>query len=423
MTTEEVDSRSPRGPLSHMLVADFSRVLAGPLATMWLADLGATVVKVERPGQGDETRQWGPPWAGTSSSYFTAANRSKLSLTLDLADPEDAKVARRLARRADVMVENFRTGVLSKFGLDYAAVSAANPGVVYASITGFGSGAGADLPGYDFVVQALGGLMSITGEAGADPSKVGVALVDVLTAKDAVIGILAALQARHRDGQGQHVEVNLLSSLLGSLANQASSYLTTGQPPSRMGNQHPSIAPYETLRCRSDLIAIACGNDQQFRRLTDVLGIPGVADDPRFTDNAARVQHRPALVQLLESQLAHREASEWAEVLTRAGVPAGQVGTIASGFARAAALGLNPTVDLPEPHPAQVRHPIQYSRSDVRVPSPPPEVGAHDASVREWLASETSIDDLDMILQRGGEPRTDGARDSERTSSRTSASE
>jgi crotonobetainyl-CoA:carnitine CoA-transferase CaiB-like acyl-CoA transferase len=390
------------GPLSGVLVADFSRVLAGPLTSMWLADLGATVVKVERPGDGDETRQWGPPWAATSSSYFTAANRSKLSLALDLSDADDVEVARRLAARADVFVENFRTGVLARFGLDYAAVSAVNQRVVYASITGFGSGAGAGLPGYDFVVQAIGGLMSITGTADGDPSKVGVALVDVLTAKDATIGILAALQARHREGHGQHVEVNLLSSLLGSLANQASSYLTTGTAPGRMGNQHPSIAPYETLRCRSDLLAVACGNDSQFGRLVEQLEIPEAVTDPRFASNAQRVENRAALVELLESRLARRDASEWEQILRRAGVPAAQVGSVESGFARATELGLEPIVELPGPHPSQVRHPIHYSHSPVRAPSPPPELGSDDAAVRAWLDSGTGLDQLDQILGQKG---------------------
>jgi crotonobetainyl-CoA:carnitine CoA-transferase CaiB-like acyl-CoA transferase len=395
-------STQAAGPLSGVLVADFSRVLAGPLTSMWLADLGATVVKVERPGEGDETREWGPPWAATSSSYFTAANRSKLSLALDLSDSDDVEVARRLAARADVFVENFRTGVLARFGLNYAAVSAVNQCVVYASITGFGSGAGAGLPGYDFVVQAIGGLMSITGTADGDPSKVGVALVDVLTAKDATIGILAALQARHRDGHGQHVEVNLLSSLLGSLANQASSYLTTGTTPSRMGNQHPSIAPYETLRCRSDLLAVACGNDNQFGRLVEQLEIPEAVTDARFASNAARVDNRAALIELLESRLARRDASEWEHILRRAGVPAAQVGTVASAFARATDLGLNPIVELPGPHPPQVRHPNHNTHSPVRAPSPPPELGSDDTAVRAWLSSGSSLEQLDQILRQKG---------------------
>lgn len=401
--TSQTNSRAQAlGPLTGVLVADFSRVLAGPLTSMWLADLGATVVKVEHPEHGDETRHWGPPWAATSSSYFTAANRSKLSLALDLADPDDVEVARRLAARADVVVENFRTGVLAKFGLDYPSVAAVNPQVVYASITGFGSAGGADLPGYDFIVQAMGGLMSITGAADGEPSKVGVALVDVLTAKDAAIGILAALQARHRDGHGQHVEVNLLSSLLGSLANQASSFLTTGTAPGRMGNQHPSIAPYETLRCRSGLLAIACGNDRQFRRLVEQLEIPEVAGDRRFASNAARVDNRTALVEVLENRLMQRDACEWEQALGRAGVPAAQVGTVESAFSRAADLGLEPIIALPEPHPPQVRHPVQYSHTPLRVPSPPPELGSDDLAVRAWLDSGTELDELDQIIRRKG---------------------
>lgn len=229
-------------PLDGLLVADFSRVLAGPLAAATLADLGAEVIKVERPGVGDDTRHWGPPWTATSSSYFECANRSKESVELDLADPGDLAVAHELAGRCDVLIENFRAGTLDRYGLGYDAVAARNPGVVYASITGFGSAEGADLAGYDFLVQAVGGLMSITGPPG-EPTKAGVALVDVLTSKDAVVGILAALRARETIGRGQRVEVNLLSSLLGSLANQASAYLATGSAPGAMGNQHPSIAP------------------------------------------------------------------------------------------------------------------------------------------------------------------------------------
>ncbi len=391
-----------QGPLSGVLVADFSRVLAGPLTTMWLADLGATVVKVERTGSGDETRGWGPPWAGDTSSYFTAANRSKLSLDLDLSQPEDAAMARRLAARADVLVENFRTGALARFGLDYDAVSAANPGVVYTSITGYGSAGGAALPGYDFIVQAIGGLMSITGQAGGEPTKVGVALVDVLTAKDAVIGILAALRARDAGRGGQHVEVNLLSSLLGSLANQASSFLTTGNSPAAMGNQHPSIAPYETLHCRTGTLAVACGNDQQFRRLVTVLGIPEAADDARFATNADRVQHRGALITVLEGQLARRDAAEWEALLIEADVPAGLVGSIESAFARAAELGLEPTADLPAPYPPQVAHPITYSTTRPRPPAPPPGLGQHSDQVRTWLANDETLETLEDILRPPG---------------------
>jgi crotonobetainyl-CoA:carnitine CoA-transferase CaiB-like acyl-CoA transferase len=242
------DGRALRKPpLDGVLVADFSRVLAGPLATMFLGDLGATVVKVERPGAGDETRSWGPPYVGSMSTYFSSVNRDKRSVTLDLSDPADRVLARRLADRADVLIENLRQGRLSDFGLDYASLAESNPGLVYCSISGFGSRPEADRPGYDFVVQALGGLMSLTGPAEGEASKVGVAVVDVFTGLHAVIGILAALREREVSGQGQLVEVNLLASLLGSLVNQSAAYLNGAGSPERLGNRHPSIAPYETL--------------------------------------------------------------------------------------------------------------------------------------------------------------------------------
>ncbi len=271
-------------------------------------------------------------------------------------------------------------------GLGYERVSADNPGIVYCSITGFGSGAGADLPGYDFVVQAAGGLMSITGEADGAPTKVGVALVDVLTGKDAAIGVLAALADRARTGRGCRVEVNLLSSLLGSLVNQAQGFLETGRPPGRMGNRHPSIAPYETLRCRDGLLAVACGNDGQFARLAAVLGAPELAEDERFATNAARVGHREELVAALEERLASDGCAAWQERLTGAGVPAGKVGTLADGFALAERLGLAPTVVPESGGTPTVRHPVTYSTDLVREAQPPPELGEHDAAVRDWLS-------------------------------------
>lgn len=373
-------------PLDGVLVADFSRVLAGPLATAMLADLGATVIKVERPGAGDDTRQWGPPWTSNSSSYFESANRSKLSVTLDLADPEDLALARRLAQHADVLVENFKDGSLARYGLDHPTVAAANPGLVYCSITGFGSRNGAHLPGYDFLVQAVGGLMSVTGEPEGEPTKAGVALVDVLTSKDALIGILAALRSRDQSGRGQRVEVNLLSSLLGAMVNQASAYLTTGTAPGRMGNQHPSIAPYETLHCSDGLLAVACGNDGQFVRLAQVLGTPELATDPRFATNADRVTHRAELVAALEEPLRGKEVASWVSVLTDAGVPAGEVGDLASAFGLATELGLEPVVDMGPDRPGQVRHPVTYSATPVTDYAPPPALGQHDDAVRNWLA-------------------------------------
>ncbi|HEY8300676.1 MAG TPA: CoA transferase [Jatrophihabitans sp.] len=372
-------------PLDGILVADFSRVLAGPLATMHLADLGATVVKVERPDGGDETRAWGPPWTAETSAYFECVNRGKYSVALDLADEDGRAVAAELARRADVVVENFRPGTPVRFGLDYETVRRDNPGVVHCSISGFGSGLGADLPGYDFLIQAVGGLMSITGDPTGEPTKVGVALVDVLTGKDAVIGILAALRAREYTGVGDHVEVDLLSSLLGGLVNQAAGYLATGVAPARMGNRHPSIAPYETLQCADGPVAVACGNDRQFRRLVEVLGRPDLADDERFAANSARVLHREELVHALEQQLMTAPAAAWEHRLTRAGVPAGLVGDIGSAIERSGRLGLAPLVDLGEGHVAQVRHPVRYATNAVAAAAAPPRLGEHTAQILQLL--------------------------------------
>ncbi len=378
------------GILDGILVADFSRVLAGPLATMTLADLGATVVKVERPGAGDDTRHWGPPWTATTSSYFESVNRSKQSIALDLSAPDDLAAATRLAERADVLVENFRAGALAAKGLGYEQLAERNPGLVYCSITGFGSGGGADLPGYDFLVQAVGGLMSITGDPDGEPTKAGVALVDVLTSKDAAIGILAALTERTRSGRGQHVEVNLLSSLLGSLVNQAQSYLTTGRSPGRMGNQHPSIAPYETLHCADGVIAVACGNDGQFARLATVLELPDLAGDARFAHNADRVAHRADLVAALETALASAPAADWVARLTAAGVPAGAVGDIGSAFSLAQRLGLDPRVPV-DGAPDQVRNPVTFSRTPVTAYRRPPTLGEHTDELLATLLSDHEI--------------------------------
>jgi formyl-CoA transferase len=372
-------------PLDGILVADFTRVLAGPLATMTLADLGAEVVKVERPGTGDDTRQWGPPWTEQGSSYFECVNRSKQSITLDLRSASDRATARALAARADVLVENFLTGTMDRLGLGYDEMAALNSRLVYCSITGFGSGAGASLPGYDFVVQALGGLMSITGDAEGEPTKTGVALVDVLTGKDATIGILAALQERERSGRGQRIEVNLLSSLLGSLANQASSYLTTGSAPTRMGNRHPSIAPYETLRCADGMLAIACGNDGQFARICAVLDRPDLAEDQRFSTNSSRVRHRLDLVEALEKELARQDVVVWWHRFTAVGVAAGAVHDLGGALELAGRLGLSPTTSVGDGHPDRVRHPITWSRSPLRTPTPPPALGEHSTLLRTRL--------------------------------------
>ncbi len=387
--------------LDGLLVADFSRVLAGPLCTMNLADLGATVIKVERPEVGDDTRGWGPPWTdpdsastSTTSTYFESVNRTKRSVALDLSDRADRDVAVELARRADVLVENFRPGALEQFGLGYEQVKAINPGIIYVSITGFGRGGGADLMGYDFLVQAVGGLMSVTGQPDGPPTKVGVALVDVLTGKDATAGVLAALISRGRTSHGCRVEVNLLSSLLSALVNQGQSTLATGNAPTRMGNRHPSITPYETLSCRDGLLALTCGNDRQFSRLVAALGRPDLADDVRFSTNGERVAHRDVLFECLESLLMTDDAQTWERVLTAAGVPAGRVGSIADGFALAQRLGLEPFSDAgstSSPCP-QVRHPAQYDTHLTVPPQRPPALGEHDDEVRAWLADSSAPD-------------------------------
>lgn len=378
---------SARAPLDGVVVADFSRVLAGPLASMYLADLGATVIKVERPVVGDDTRAWGPPYVGDVSTYYTSVNRNKLSVTLDLGDPADLELARTLARRADVLIENFRPGKLGAFGLDAASVLAANPRAVYASVSGFGSGAGANLPGYDFVVQAVGGLMSITGEADGSPTKVGVALVDVLTGLHATIAVLAALRERETSGRGQHVEVNLLSSLLASLVNQGAGYINGAGVPAAMGNQHPSIAPYETLATADGPLAVAVGNDRQFATMAQALGRPDLAGDPRFATNRDRVAHRKELVGELEQPLAGRGAADWTKLLGDRGIPCGPVNDLAEAIAFAESLDLVPVVSLPSPSGdiATLASPITLHRTPVRYHRAPPALGADGETVRRWL--------------------------------------
>jgi crotonobetainyl-CoA:carnitine CoA-transferase CaiB-like acyl-CoA transferase len=371
------------GPLEGLVVADLSRVLAGPFATMLLGDLGADVIKVEHPGGGDETRAWGPPWQGGHSTYYLAVNRNKRSVALDLKTDAGRRAARTLAGRADVLVENFKAGALERLGLGFEEVARDNPGLVWCSVSGFGRGAGADLPGYDFLVQAMSGLMSITGPAGGEPTKVGVALVDVLTGLYAFGGVLAALGERERTGRGQRVEVSLLGSALASLVNQASSYLCTGRPPVAMGNRHPSIAPYETLATADRPLVVAVGNDAQFARLCRVLGLPEAAADPRFAANADRVTNREALVGLLEEALAARGADDWAADLAGAGVPCGQVNDVGEAFALAERLGLDPVADaggIP-----QVANPIRLSSSPASYRLPPPALGEHTAEVLAWL--------------------------------------
>lgn len=369
------------GPLHGLKVADFSRILAGPYASMMLADFGADVIKVESPA-GDDTRSWVPPVDEHGrGTYFSSVNRNKRSMVCDLRTAEGLEAAVETALAADVVVENFRPGVMARYGLDYESLRSRRPDLVYCSITGFGGGGGAHLPGYDLLIQAVGGLMSVTGAKDAEPSKVGVALVDVVTGQNAAVGILAALRSRDETGEGQLVEVNLLSSLLAALVNQAASTVATGVAPQRMGNAHPSIAPYETLETADGPLAVAVGTDRQFEALVRILGVPELAGEERFCGNAARVAHRGELKELLEGQLRRRPAGDWAALLSDAGVPAGKVNTIAEALQLAQDLGLEPTVEVG--HPAgpqtsrQVANPISLSSTPATYRLPPPDLGQH----------------------------------------------
>ena len=310
---------TPRDPLSGVVIADFGRVLATPYATMLLADLGADVIKIERPDSGDDTRAWGPPYRHGQATYNLAVNRNKRSVGLDLADPDGRRRAWELARRADVIVENFRTGTMARYGLAYDQVRPVNPGIVYCSVTGFGPGDGAAMPGYDLLVQAVGGLMSITGSAAGEPTKVGVALVDVLAGLHAAVGILAALRHRDATGEGQLVEVNLLTSLLSGMVNQSAGYTLAGAVPRRLGNRHPSIAPYEVYPTADRPIVIAVGNDRQFRQLCTVLDALWLSEDDRFRDNRRRVANVDLLGSEIAERLARHPAAYWIDLLTSGG--------------------------------------------------------------------------------------------------------
>ncbi len=380
------------GPLDGLLVADFSRILAGPYATMLLADLGAEVVKVEGP-RGDDTRSWVPPVHDGVSTYFLGINRNKRSVVLDFADEADATLARELARRADIVIENFRPGGLAKYGLDYDTVAASNPRVLYASISGFGSGEqGRTLPGYDLIVQAISGLMSLTGPADGEPYRAGISVFDVMAGLHATIGLLAALHRREETGRGQHVEVNLLSSALSGMVNQTSAYVAAGVVPFRMGNSHPSLFPYEPLPCSDGELIVTAGNDQQFRKLVDVLGVPELADDPRFARNPDRTARREELRPLLVERLTTRTTMEWFRDITAAGIPCGPINTVDQGVAFAEGIGLDPVVDVGPTGASvrSVRNPLTLSETPPGYRLPPPALDEHGDEIRRWLAEEAS---------------------------------
>ena len=403
------------GALSHIRVLDLSRVLAGPWAGQVLADLGAEVIKVERPGVGDDTRHWGPPYLKdaegkdtSEAAYFLTANRNKQSLTIDFTQPEGQRIVRELAAQCDVVLENFKVGGLAAYGLDYASLKALNPRLIYCSITGFGQdGPYAKRAGYDFMVQGLGGLMSLTGrsdeEEGAGPMKVGVALTDILTGLYASVGVLAALNHREQTGIGQHVDLALLDVQVACLANQAMNYLTTGVPPKRLGNAHPNIVPYQDFPTADGDIILAVGNDSQFRKFCEVAGCTELADDPRFASNKARVANREVLVPMLRQTTVFKTTGEWISLLEQAGVPCGPINNLAQVFEDAQVKARGLRLDLPHALGClapQVASPIRLSQTPVEYRNAPPLLGQHTEQVLRSL--------LGMSLERIGELRSAG---------------
>ena len=388
MGAADTTADSVRGPLDGLLVADLSRVLAGPYASMLLADLGATVIKVESAA-GDDTRTWTPPDKDGVATYYLSINRNKQSVVMDFADPDDIALVHELFRRSDIVLENFKPGGLVRYGLDYDTARAINPRLIYLSISGFGTGEGAWLPGYDLVVQAVSGLMSLTGDPDGPAYRAGISVFDVMAGLHGTIGVLAALNQRNATGVGQHVEVNLLSSALSGLVNHSAAHTATGTVPNRMGNAHPSVYPYMPFPTRDRDIIIAAANDRQFRALCEVLGVGELADDPRFRLNADRTANRDELYPLLVERLREHSADDLFIALNKAGVPCGPINTIAEGVALAERLGLEPRVTLGEGDRQVdlVRNPISFSDAAPRYTAPPPELGEHSDAIRNWLRS------------------------------------
>ena len=385
------------GALSDVTVLDMSRILAGPFGTQILADLGATVWKIESPW-GDDTRSWGPPFVGTESAYYLSANRGKKSLIVNLRDERGQKIIRGLAERADILVENFRVGNLARYGLDYESLSEINPRIIYASVTGFGqTGPRAAEPGYDAALQGMTGIMSVTGEADGRPTKVGVAWVDILTGLNSTIGILAALHERELSGKGQHIDVSLFDVGIASMANLAQSFLATNEAPGRIGNAHPQVVPYQDFEASDGFFMLAANNDDQFRRLCDVVGLPELPDDERFVDNAARVVHRELLASMLNDKIGQNTRAHWLGALQEAGITVTSINTIADAFDDPQAKARNATWDVEHPTLGSVRllgSALQHlSRTPAAAQSHPPLLGEHTEEVlRETLGmSEAEV--------------------------------
>lgn len=404
------DKPLPQSALEGVRVLDLSRVLAGPWATQALADLGAEVIKIERPGIGDDTRSWGPPFLKThdgektDAAYFLATNRNKRSVTVDFTQSEGQQLLHALVPHCHIVVENFKTGGLAKYGLDFATLSAINPALVYCSVTGFGqTGPYAERAGYDYLIQAMGGLMSVTGQPdgqpGAEPMKVGVAVVDLFTGMYAVTGILAALRHAERTGQGQHIDVALFDVQTAMLANQAMNWFVGGVAPGRLGNAHPNIVPYQVFGVADGFLVLAVGNDGQYRSFCRVAGVEALGTDPLYATNASRVANRAALTALIAPIMASRSQADWIKSLEEAGVPCGPINTIDQVFAseNAMARGLSVTLEREDVGPVTLTpHPVKFSATPARMDTAPPQLGIHTATVLQSLLGTTSaqLEDL-----------------------------
>ncbi|MCE2981900.1 MAG: CoA transferase [Betaproteobacteria bacterium] len=403
------------GPLSHIRVLDLTRVLAGPWCGQNLADLGAEVTKVERPGKGDDSRAFGPPWikdaAGNDTAeaaYFVCANRGKQSVTLDLSKPEAQQIVRRLAAQSDVLLENYKVGDLARYGLGYDDLSKENPGLIYCSITGFGqTGPYKDRPGYDFMAQGMGGLMSVTGERddlpGGGPQRVGVPIVDIMTGMYASIAVCAAIAHRAVSGRGQYIDMALLDTQVAFLSNQGMNYLATGEAPARLGNTHPNIVPYQTFRTSDGAIILACGNDNLFRKFCEVAGCGELAIDARFATNGKRVENRAALTATLDAVFARRSTKDWVAALEGAGVPNGPINDLKQVFEEPQVIARGMRIDVPHPTAGtvpMVASPMRFSATPITYEVPPPTLGQHTAEVLAKRLS-MSAEEIERLKRDG----------------------